>query len=60
MTGTAAELVPLREVDDHVIGEGVRGPVTTVLQRVFQGALRGGEPRYTAWLDHVEVPAATA
>jgi branched-chain amino acid aminotransferase len=60
VTGTAAELVPLREVDDHVIGEGVRGPVTAVLQRVFEGALRGREPRYAAWLDHVEVPAATA
>jgi len=59
VTGTAAELVPLREVDDHVIGEGVRGPVTTVLQGVFNGALRGREPRYAAWLDHVEVPAAT-
>jgi branched-chain amino acid aminotransferase len=59
VTGTAAELVPLREVDDHVIGEGVRGPVTTVLQGVFEGALRGREPRYAAWLDHVEVPAAT-
>jgi branched-chain amino acid aminotransferase len=58
VTGTAAELVPLREVDDHVIGEGVRGPVTTVLQGVFNGALRGREPRYAAWLDHVEVPAA--
>ena len=60
VTGTAAELVPLREVDDHVIGEGVRGPVTTVLQGVFNRALRGREPRYAAWLDHVEVPAATA
>ena len=59
VTGTAAELVPLREVDDHVIGEGVRGPVTTVLQGVFNRALRGREPRYAAWLDHVEVPAAT-
>jgi branched-chain amino acid aminotransferase len=60
VTGTAAELVPLREVDDHVIGEGARGPVTTVLQGVFNGALRGREPHYAAWLDHVEVPAATA
>jgi branched-chain amino acid aminotransferase len=59
VTGTAAELVPLREVDDHVIGEGVRGPVTTVLQDMFNGALRGREPHYASWLDHVEVPAAT-
>jgi branched-chain amino acid aminotransferase len=60
LTGTAAELVPLREIDDHVIGEGVRGPITTALQRVFNGSLRGREPHYAAWLDHVEVPAATA
>jgi branched-chain amino acid aminotransferase len=59
MTGTAAELVPLREIDDHVIGEGARGPVTTELQRVFHDALRGRDARYAAWLDHVEVPAPT-
>ena len=44
MTGTAAELVPLREIDDHTIGEGVRGPLTTELQRVFVDALRGSRP----------------
>ena len=61
VTGTAAELVPMREVDDHVIGEGVRGPVTTVLQRVFEGrpawsrtALRGvARPRRSARRDHL-------
>jgi branched-chain amino acid aminotransferase len=60
MTGTAAELVPLREVDDHTIGEGVRGPLTTELQRVFLDALRGRDQRYEAWLDRVEVPAPTS
>jgi branched-chain amino acid aminotransferase len=60
MTGTAAELVPLREIDDHTIGEGVRGPLTTELQRVFVDALRGRDHRYSAWLDRVEVPAATS
>ena len=60
VTGTAAELVPLREVDDHVIGDGGRGPITTELQRVFQDALRGRDPRYATWLDRVEVPAATS
>jgi len=49
--------VPLREIDDHMIGEGVRGPLTTELQRVFLDALRGRDRRYAAWLDHVEVPA---
>jgi branched-chain amino acid aminotransferase len=57
LTGTAAELVPLREIDDHPIGEGGRGPLTTELQRVFNDALRGRDHRYSAWLDRVEVPA---
>ena len=48
----------MREVDDHVVGEGARGPVTAELQRVFEDAIRGREPRYAEWLDHVEVPAA--
>lgn len=60
LTGTAAELVPVREIDDHPIGEGARGPVTTALQRVFERALHGREPRYAGWLDHVEVPARTS
>jgi branched-chain amino acid aminotransferase len=59
MTGTAAELVPLREIDDHVIGNGGRGPVTTVLQRVFQDALHGRDARYAEWLDVVAVPTPT-
>lgn len=57
MTGTAAELTPIREVDDHVIGDGARGPVTTQLQRVFEDALYGRDPRYHAWNDLV--PAAS-
>ncbi len=59
MTGTAAELVPIREIDDHVIGDGGRGPVTTVLQRVFQDALHGRDARYAEWLDVVAVPTPT-
>jgi len=59
VTGTAAELVPVREVDDHVIGDGARGPITTDIQRVFDDALRARDPRYSQWLDFVEVPAAT-
>jgi branched-chain amino acid aminotransferase len=62
MTGTAAELTPIREIDDHVIGDGKRGPVTTQLQRVFEDALYGRDPRYAAWNDVVPVasPKATA
>ena len=59
VTGTAAEVAAIREVDDHAVGEGTRGPVTAKLQHVFEDAIRGREPRYAHWLDHVEVPAPT-
>jgi branched-chain amino acid aminotransferase len=57
LTGTAAELVPVREVDDHAIGGGKPGPVTHELQRVFDDALHGRDPRYAEWLDFVPVQA---
>jgi branched-chain amino acid aminotransferase len=57
LSGTAAELVPVREIDDHQIGEGKPGPITLELQRVFDDALHGRDPRYVAWLDMVEVPS---
>ncbi|HLY51305.1 MAG TPA: branched-chain amino acid transaminase [Solirubrobacteraceae bacterium] len=57
LSGTAAELVPVREVDDHPIGRGEPGPVTRELQRVFDDALHGRDPRYSDWLDRVEFPA---
>jgi branched-chain amino acid aminotransferase len=61
VSGTAAELVAVREIDDQPIGDGAgRGPVTTELQRVFEGALRGREPRYAEWLDIVSVPSRAA
>jgi branched-chain amino acid aminotransferase len=60
ITGTAAELVPVCAVDDHTIGEGARGPVTTELQRTFEDALFGRDERYLHWLDFVQVPAPTA
>jgi branched-chain amino acid aminotransferase len=59
VTGTAAEVAAIREVDDHPVGEGTRGPVTAKLQHAFEDAIRGREPRYAEWLDHVEVPAPT-
>jgi branched-chain amino acid aminotransferase len=56
MSGTAAELVPVREIDDHLIGGGEPGPVTRELQRLFDDALHGRDPRYVEWLDVVKVP----
>jgi branched-chain amino acid aminotransferase len=60
MAGTAAELVPVREIDDHVIGSGAPGPITQAVQAVFEDALHGRDPRYAAWLDVVQVPTKTA
>jgi branched-chain amino acid aminotransferase len=57
MSGTAAELTPIREVDDHTIGSGEPGEVTRAVQRVFEDALHGRAEQYREWLDPVEVPA---
>jgi branched-chain amino acid aminotransferase len=57
LSGTAAELVPVREVDDHAIGSGQPGPITREIQRVFDDALHGRDPRYRDWLDMVQLPA---
>jgi branched-chain amino acid aminotransferase len=55
LTGTAAELTPLREVDDLEIGPP--GPVTREIQRVFDDALHGRADRYSDWLDVLPVPS---
>jgi branched-chain amino acid aminotransferase len=56
MTGTAAELTPIREIDDHPIGGGEPGPITREVQGAFEDALHGRSERYADWLD--VVPAA--
>jgi branched-chain amino acid aminotransferase len=58
-SGTAAELVPVCEIDDHRIGDGVAGPVTRAVQDVFVAALHGRDERYRDWLDIVKVPSRT-
>ncbi len=50
-TGTAAEIVPIREVDDRVIGEP--GPITKKLQQKFFEIAAGRDSKYDAWLEHV-------
>ena len=52
-TGTAAEVTPIRELDDRIIGEGKRGPVTTRLQARFFDIVNGRAPEYAHWLAHV-------
>jgi branched-chain amino acid aminotransferase len=55
LVGTAAEMVPLREVDDHSLGEP--GEVTRQIQAKFEDALHGRAPEYAEWLDLVEQPS---
>jgi branched-chain amino acid aminotransferase len=57
MTGTAAELTPIREVDDHPVGTGRPGPVTKEVQAVFEDALHGRAEKYAKWNDLVEAAA---
>ncbi|AGW88937.1 MULTISPECIES: branched-chain amino acid transaminase [Cupriavidus] len=49
-TGTAAEVTPIRELDDRIIGEGRRGPVTKQIQDAFFAAVGGTEEKYKKWL----------
>jgi branched-chain amino acid aminotransferase len=55
LTGTAAELVPVREIDDHEIGEP--GEITRHVQAKFEDALCGRAEQYLEWLDFVEATA---
>jgi branched-chain amino acid aminotransferase len=57
MTGTAAELTPLREVDDRPVGTGEPGEITRAIQAAFEDALHGRSERYAEWLDVLPAPA---
>ena len=59
LTGTAAELVPVREIDDHAVGGGTPGEVTSRLQQSFDDVLHGRAQRYLDWLDVVPVPSGS-
>lgn len=52
-TGTAAELTPIREVDEHTIGAGRPGEITRAVQQAFEDALHGRSDRYADWLDPI-------
>ena len=53
MTGTAAEVTPVREIDDRQIGVGRPGPVTQELQAWYGRVTRGEDPGYRHWLTPV-------
>jgi branched-chain amino acid aminotransferase len=52
-TGTAAEVTPIRALDDRRIGDGTPGPITRRLQDLFFAIVRGREERYRSWLAYV-------
>jgi len=58
LTGTAAEITPIREVDGKAIGEGRRGPVTLKIQETFFDAVAGLDSRFGGWLHYVEQAVA--
>ncbi|MFQ5585873.1 MAG: branched-chain-amino-acid transaminase, partial [Thermodesulfobacteriota bacterium] len=53
-TGTAAEVTPIKEVDDRIIGNGKPGPVTKSLQDGFFNIVKGENTSYREWLDYGE------
>ncbi len=53
VTGTAAELTPVREIDNRRIGTGKPGPVTLALQKRFFSIVRGEDPAHESWLTRV-------
>ena len=54
LTGTAAELTPIRAVDDRTVGAGTPGLITTELQRLYFSTVRGELDRYKDWLHLVD------
>lgn len=53
VTGTAAELTPVREIDNRRIGNGTPGPITRILQNAFFSIVRGEDVAHEAWLTRV-------
>jgi len=58
LCGTAAELVPVREIDDHDLGGP--GEITRAVQAKYEDALHGRAQEYLEWLDFIEVPSKVA
>ncbi|MET0665872.1 MAG: branched-chain amino acid transaminase [Acidimicrobiales bacterium] len=52
LSGTAAEVVPIRSVDDRELGDP--GPITRQIQETYFAAVRGEDDRYKDWLSHVD------
>lgn len=53
LTGTAAEITPIRELDDRTIGQGRRGPITERIQNAFFATVHGENKQYAEWMTPV-------
>jgi branched-chain amino acid aminotransferase len=53
LTGTAAEVTPIREIDHRTIGNGKRGPMTKLLQEAYFDVVAGREPEFQRYLSYV-------
>ena len=53
-TGTAAEVTPIRELDNRPIGAGSRGPMTELLQNDYFDLVHGRSDRYADWVSQVQ------
>jgi branched-chain amino acid aminotransferase len=53
-TGTAAEVTPIRELDDRTIGDGKRGSITEKIQKTYFDAVYGRNDQYKSWLTYVK------
>ena len=54
LTGTAAEVTPIRELDKRKIGSGTKGKLTHELQSIYFDIVKGGNKKYSDWLTYVE------
>lgn len=54
MTGTAAEVTPIREYDDRMIGNGGRGELTEQLQTLYFDVVQGRSDKYQHWLSYID------
>ena len=50
LSGTAAEITPVREIDSRIIGKGVKGPITDKIQQTFFKIARGNKSKFSKWL----------
>jgi len=53
-TGTAAEVTPVVEIDERIVGNGKKGPVTDDIQKRFFEIVNGKRPEYDEWLTFIE------